>query len=138
MVNLSGKVVVVIRLLVNWDKWGKRGLVLWHHVLGRSLLSVEALDTFMLLVSVGCKLLSNFFLISFDLSVNLSINVPVDISNDLLISDLSGFDDWHWDRLRDWWKWWRVEDRLLLLWDMNWGSIHWHHWSWLHFDNWHL
>jgi hypothetical protein len=90
----------------------------------------------MLLLSVLSKFLSNLVLFILNLSVNFLINVFIDVTNDLRIGDLSGLNNWHWNWGRDWWKGWRVVDLLLLLWDRDWSSVNWHHWSWLHFNNW--
>ena len=125
--------VVVLRLSVDW---GRRVLVRWHRVLGRSLLSVKVLNTLVLLLSVLGQLTSDLVFLVLDLFVHLLINILVDEIHDLSICNLGvvrlglGRWLWHWGHRR------LVVDRLRLRWDHLRGLVNWHH-RLLVFNDWH-
>lgn len=132
MIDFSSEVVVVVGLSI--QSTVLVGLVRWHHVFGRSLLSVEVLDGLMLLLSVMGQFLSDRVLFILNLSVDLFVDVFVDEILDLGIGDLSGL--WSFLYLRNWWHWRLVVSNLRPHWELCWRLVNRHTWLLVR-DNWH-
>lgn len=124
----------------NWSMWWSPVEIwlssrhLWHDVLGWSLLSIEVLNTFMLLLSILGQFLSDWKLMVFNLSINFFIYLFVNEPLDLLVSDLCLLWFWSW-RLH--WDWRRFILNDLRGIDWLWWFVNWHHWLPWWLNNWH-